>query len=86
MVRQWQELFFEKRYASTEMINPDFQTIVKGYHIKTNKVTQREDLRSAVEEMISHQGSYFLEVMVGKENNVFPMVPTGSSVSDIRLS
>lgn len=85
MVRQWQELFFEKRYASTEMINPDFQTIVKGYHIKTQKITKREDLGAAVEEMINHKGSYFLEVMVGKENNVFPMVPTGASVSEIRL-
>lgn len=86
MVRQWQELFFDKRYASTTMINPDFQTIVKGYHIKTNKVEQRENLESALKEMLEHKGSYFLEVMVGKENNVFPMVPTGASVSDIRLS
>ena len=85
MVRQWQELFFDKRYASTHMVNPDFQTIVKGYGIKTKKVEQRVDLNSAIIEMLNHEGSYFLEVMVGKENNVFPMIPTGSAVSDIKL-
>jgi acetolactate synthase-1/2/3 large subunit len=86
MVRQWQELFFEKRYASTTMVNPDFQNIVKGFGIESNKVEKREDLDSAVKKMLAHDGSYFLEVMVGKENNVFPMVPTGASVSEIRLS
>jgi acetolactate synthase-1/2/3 large subunit len=85
MVRQWQELFFNKRYASTEMVNPDFQTIVKGYHIETQKVTERNQLQEAIDTMINHKGSYFLEVMVGKENNVFPMIPTGASVSEIRL-
>ncbi len=85
MVRQWQELFFDKRYASTNMINPDFQTIVKGYGITTNKVTHRESLADAVSDMLKHKGAYFLEVKVGKENNVFPMIPTGSSVSEIRL-
>ena len=85
MVRQWQELFFEKRYASTTMVNPDFQTIAKGYGIKTKKVEKREDLEGAVKEMLAYEGSYFLEVMVGKENNVFPMVATGASVSEIRL-
>jgi len=85
MVRQWQELFFDKRYASTHMVNPDFQAIVKGYGITTKKVDHRADLKTAVTEMLAHEGSYFLEVMVGKENNVFPMVPTGLSVSEIRL-
>ena len=85
MVRQWQELFFDKRYASTTMVNPDFQQIVKGYEIKTKKVTEREQLNSAVKEMLEFEGAYFLEVKVGKENNVFPMVPTGASVSEIRL-
>ena len=85
MVRQWQELFFDKRYASTTLVNPDFQQIVKGYEIKTKKVTQREQLNSAVKEMLEFEGAYFLEVRVGKENNVFPMVPTGASVSEIRL-
>ena len=85
MVRQWQELFFDKRYASTTMVNPDFQTIVKGYGITTKKVTNREDLATAVSDMMEHEGAYFLEVKVGKENNVFPMIETGASVSEIRL-
>ena len=85
MVRQWQELFFDKRYASTTMVNPDFQTIVKGYGIKARQVTNRSDLNTAVAEMLQHDGAYFLEVKVGKENNVFPMIPTGASVSEIRL-
>ncbi|MFT6981626.1 MAG: acetolactate synthase-1/2/3 large subunit [Crocinitomicaceae bacterium] len=85
MVRQWQELFFDKRYASTTMINPDFQMIVQGYGIATKKVTERQNLKDAVAEMINYEGAYFLEVKVGKENNVFPMIPTGASVSEIRL-
>jgi len=85
MVRQWQQLFFDKRYASTEMTNPDFVAIAKGYHIKAKKVTKREDLKDSVEEMIKSEGSYFLEVAVEKEDNVFPMIPSGASVSDIRL-
>jgi len=85
MVRQWQDLFFDKRYSSTEMVNPDFQTIARGYAIESNKVTEREKLAAAVEEFVNHKGSYLLEVLVGKENNVFPMIPTGASVSEIRL-
>lgn len=85
MVRQWQQLFFDKRYASTELVNPDFVTIAKGYNIEAKRVTKRDDLTSTVQEMIAHQGPYFLEVCVEKEDNVFPMIPTGSSVSDIRL-
>ena len=86
MVRQWQQLFFNKRYASTEMINPNFIAIAEGYYIKAKKVTKREDLDAAVAEMLASKEAYFLEVMVEKENNVFPMIPTGASVSDIRLS
>jgi len=85
MVRQWQQLFFDKRYASTEMTNPDFVAIAKGYHIDAKKVTERKDLKDAVKEMIACEGPYFLEVCVEKEGNVFPMIPTGASVSDIRL-
>ena len=85
MVRQWQEMFFEKRYASTTMVNPDFQRIVSGYGIATKKVVKREELADAIKEMLNHKGAYFLEAIVGKENNVFPMVPTGASVSEIRL-
>ena len=85
MVRQWQQLFFDKRYASTEMVNPNFVAIAQGYYIEAQKVTKREDLALAVKEMIASDEPYFLEVCVEKENNVFPMVPSGASVSDIRL-
>ncbi len=86
MVRQWQQLFFDKRYASTEMTNPDFVTIAKGYYIEAKRVKKREDLAEAVKEMIASKEAYFLEVCVEKEDNVFPMIPSGASVSDIRLS
>ncbi len=86
MVRQWQQLFFDRRYASTEMTNPDFIKLAEAYSIPAKKVVKREDLQSAIDEMIACETSYFLEVMVEKEDNVFPMVPTGASVSDVRLS
>ena len=86
MVRQWQQLFFDKRYASTEMVNPDFVKIAEGYFLKARRVTERKDLADAVEEMIKSNDPYFLEVVVEKEANVFPMIPTGSSVSEIRLN
>jgi acetolactate synthase-1/2/3 large subunit len=85
MVRQWQQLFFDKRYASTEMINPDFVKIAEGYYIKAKKVTKREELAEAVKEMMESKEAYFLEVCVEKEGNVFPMIPSGASVSDIKL-
>ncbi|WP_029510211.1 biosynthetic-type acetolactate synthase large subunit [Marinilabilia salmonicolor] len=85
MVRQWQELFFDKRYASTELINPDFQTIAKGYHVPAIKVTERENLDDAIKQMAETEGPFLMEVLVEKEGNVFPMVPAGASVSDIRL-
>ena len=85
MVRQWQEMFFDKRYASTTMTNPDFVTIAKGYGIKGKTVDARLDLETALEEFLNHKGSYLLEVMVEKEGNVFPMIPTGASVSEVRL-
>jgi len=86
MVRQWQELFFDRRYASTVMTNPDFVKIAEGYGIEANKVEKREDLADAIKTMIASKESYFLEVMIEQEDNVFPMIPTGASVSDIRLS
>ena len=86
MVRQWQQLFFDKRYASTEMVNPDFVKIAEGYYLKARRVTERKDLADAVKEMIKSNEPYFLEVVVEKEANVFPMIPTGSSVSEIRLN
>ena len=86
MVRQWQQLFFEKRYASTEMVNPNFVAIAKGYHLDAKKVDKREDLDAAVAEMIASDKPYFLEICVEKEANVFPMIATGASVSEIRLN
>ena len=85
MVRQWQEMFFDKRYASTELVNPDFVTIAKGYYIEAEKVSERKKLKNAVNKMIKSKKPYFLEVTIEKENNVFPMIPTGASVSEIRL-
>jgi len=85
MVRQWQELFFERRYASTEMVNPDFVKIAEGYFIKARRVTKRHELNDAVREMIKSKEPYFLEVKVEREDNVFPMIPSGASVSDVRL-
>lgn len=86
MVRQWQQLFFDKRYASTTMVNPDFIKLAEAYDIQAKKVSKREDLAGAVKEMIASDQSYFLEVMIEKEDNVFPMVPTGACVSEVRLS
>jgi acetolactate synthase-1/2/3 large subunit len=85
MVRQWQQLFFNKRYSSTELQNPDFITIAKGYRISGRLVDKRDDLDGAIAEMFNHDGPFLLEVKVKKEGNVFPMVPAGASVSDIRL-
>ena len=85
MVRQWQQLFFDKRYSATEMVNPDFQKIAEAYKIEAKRIDERADLDQALQEMLNHDGAYFLEVMVGKENNVFPMVPSGAGVSEIRL-
>ena len=85
MVRQWQQLFFEKRYSFTELVNPDFIMIAKGYGMEGQKVTSRENLDAAVQEMIDFDGPYLLEVVVEKEDNVFPMVPAGASVSHIIL-
>ncbi len=85
MVRQWQQLFHDKRYSFVNITSPDFVTLAKAYYIKGQSVNQRTMLKPAIETMINHKGSYLLEVMVGKENNVFPMVPQGCSVSEIRL-
>jgi acetolactate synthase-1/2/3 large subunit len=86
MVRQWQQLFHEKRYSFVNIESPDYVQVAKGYGIPGDSVNQRENLTDALKTMLSHNGSYLLEVMVGKENNVFPMVPQGKSVSEIVLS
>lgn len=85
MVRQWQQLFMDKRYSFTELTNPDFQKIAEGYGIKTQKVVERANIDAAIDQWLSDEGPSMLEVVVEKEENVFPMVPSGASVSDIRL-
>ncbi|WP_126654034.1 biosynthetic-type acetolactate synthase large subunit [Chryseobacterium aureum] len=86
MVRQWQELFHEERYSSVDIQSPDFVQVAKGYNISGKKVSDREDLKWALREMLDHKGSFLLEVMTGKEHNVFPMIPQGKSVSEIVLN
>ena len=85
MVRQWQDLFNDKRYSFVDIASPNYVMLAKSYGIEGAKIEHRKDLVDAVKTMLSHKGSYLLEVMVGKENNVFPMVPQGCSVSEIRL-
>ncbi|MBP6023995.1 biosynthetic-type acetolactate synthase large subunit [Ferruginibacter sp.] len=86
MVRQWQQLFHEKRYSFVDITSPDFVQVAKGYYIDGQKVSERVNLKTALQTMLQHDGSYLLEIMVGKENNVFPMVPQGRGVSEIILS
>jgi acetolactate synthase-1/2/3 large subunit len=85
MVRQWQQLFHDKRYSFVNITSPDFVMVAKGYGIQGELVSDRETLKQSLVNMLNHDGSYLLEIMVGKENNVFPMVPQGCSVSEIRL-
>jgi len=85
MVRQWQQLFNDKRYSFVDIQSPDYVQLVKAYGIEGNRINERSAIKSALATMLNHKGSYLLEVMVGKENNVFPMVPQGCSVSEIRL-
>jgi acetolactate synthase-1/2/3 large subunit len=85
MVRQWQQLFNDKRYSFVDIQSPDFVMVAKGYGISGSAISKREELKDALSTMLNHKGSYLLEVSVGKENNVFPMVPQGCSVSEIRL-
>jgi acetolactate synthase-1/2/3 large subunit len=85
MVRQWQELFNERRYSFVDIQSPDFVKVASGYGIDGKCISEREELEPALKQMLDHKGSFLLEVMVTKENNVFPMVPQGCSVSEIRL-
>lgn len=86
MVRQWQQLFHEKRYSFVDITSPDFVQVAKGFGIPGKSISKREDLISSLKEMVGHDGSFLLEIMVGKENNVFPMVPQGRGVAEIVLS
>lgn len=85
MVRQWQELFFDSRYSFVEMSNPNFGFIANGYGIAYQKVDAPDDLAAAIQQMLDHDGPFFLEVMVKREDNVFPMVPAGCAVNEVRL-
>ncbi|OSZ80479.1 acetolactate synthase, large subunit, biosynthetic type [Chitinophagaceae bacterium IBVUCB2] len=85
MVRQWQQLFHDKRYSFVDIASPDYVQVAKGYNIPGYKLEKREELKHSLQNMLEHNGAYLLEVMVGKEDNVFPMVPQGCSVSEIRL-
>ena len=86
MVRQWQQLFNEKRYSFVDITSPDFVQVAKGFGIAGKSISKREDIKTALKEMLEYDGSFLLEVMVGKENNVFPMVPQGRGVAEIVLS
>jgi len=86
MVRQWQELFHKNRYSFVDIQSPDFVMVAKGYGIEGKSICKREDVKKALKEMLDHKGSYLLEVIVGKENNVFPMVPQGRGVAEVVLS
>lgn len=86
MVRQWQQLFMEKRYNATELVNPDFVRIAEAYGIPAQRVTRREELQPAVKAMLETKGAYFLQVAVGREDNVFPMVPGGASLDEMLYS
>jgi acetolactate synthase-1/2/3 large subunit len=85
MVRQWQELFHERRYSFTDITSPDFVQVAKAYRIGGQSVINRKELKGSLNEMLNHKGAYLLEVMVGKENNVFPMVPQGKGVAEVVL-
>ena len=85
MVRQWQQLFFEKRYSSTDMVNPDFVAVAKGFYLDALKVEVREKLKEGISLLLNSSKAFLLEIMVEKEENVFPMVPSGAAVSQIRL-
>jgi acetolactate synthase-1/2/3 large subunit len=86
MVRQWQDMFFQKRYASTELVNPDFVMIANGFKIPARKVSKREELKDSIAELLAAKGPFLLDVTIEKEGNVFPMIEPGSSVSEIRLT
>lgn len=85
MVRQWQEMFFEKRYSQTNLINPDFVKLADAYGVKANKVGERENLEDAITEMLAYDGAFLLEVRVRKDENIFPMIPTGAGVAEVLL-
>lgn len=86
MVRQWQDMFFQKRYASTKLVNPDFVAIAGGYKINALKVSKREELKGSIEKMLASEGPFLLDIAIEKEGNVLPMVEPGASVSEVTLN
>ena len=86
MVRQWQEMFFDRRYAQTKMNNPDFVTVAASFGLQAYCVTNKDELGSKMQSWLNEDGPSFIEVKVKKEDNVFPMVPSGASVSEVRLN
>ena len=85
MVRQWQELFFERRYSFTEITSPDFVKVAEGFGIAGTSVSEKRTLAREIKKMLDHKGAYLLEIKVEQEDNVFPMVPSGASVTEIRF-
>jgi acetolactate synthase-1/2/3 large subunit len=86
MVRQWQDMFFKKRYASTELVNPDFVAIAEGFSVKAKKVSKREELKKSLSDMLAAKGPYLLDIQIEKEGNILPMVEPGASVSEVTLN
>ena len=86
MVRQWQDMFFKKRYASTELVNPDFITIAGGYSIPAKKVSGREELKDSLAAMLAAEGPFVMDIDIEREGNVLPMIEPGASVSEVTLN
>ena len=86
MVRQWQELFFDGRYASTTLKNPDFVKLAEACGVEADRVTSRDQLDEKIAKALNSTGPFLLDVMVEQEENVFPMVPPGASVTEMILN
>ena len=86
MVRQWQSLFFGGRYSEVGLANPDFVRIAEAYGIPGERVSQRSDLVAALERLLAAHGPRLLAVAVGREDDVFPMIPAGAGIADMRLA
>lgn len=84
-VRQWQAMFFNRRYSFTPMLNPDYMKIASAYDIPSKRVFSREELKVAIDEMLSTDGPFLLEACVVEEGNVLPMTPPGGSVNQMLL-
>lgn len=86
MVRQWQQLFFDKRYSCTELVNPDFIKLANAYSIEAERINDRKKLGKSIKKALRNENAFLLEVVVEKEDNVFPMIPAGAAVDEIRLT